>query len=168
MINRILRYSLIFVLLIILQLFLFSNIQFSGYVNPFVYVMFIMLLPFEIPSWLLLIISFLTGMVVDIFTGTPGMHAAATVMAGFSRPFVLRLIAPRDGYEASSEPSLLVYGFRWFFLYSLFIVFNHHFILFYVEVFRLADFFNTFLRVLLSTCFSVIFIMLLEFMRRGK
>jgi rod shape-determining protein MreD len=168
MINRILRYTLIFVLLIFLQLFLFNNIQFSGYVNPFVYIMFIMLLPFEIPSWFLIILSFITGFIMDVFTGTPGMHTAATVLAGFSRPFILRIISPRDGYEAGSEPSLFVYGFRWFFFYTLLMVFIHHLMLFYVEVFRLSDFFNTFLRVLLSTLFSVIFIVLIDYLRRGR
>ena len=168
MINRILRYTLIFILLIFLQLFLFNNIQFSGYVNPYVYIMFIMLLPFEISSWLLLVLSFFTGFAVDLFTGTPGMHTSATVMAGFARPYVLRVISPREGYEASSEPSLFVYGFKWWLLYTLLIVFIHHLFLFYLEVFRLTDFFNTFLRVLLSTVFTVTFILLLDYIRRGK
>jgi rod shape-determining protein MreD len=168
MINRILRYALIFVLLILLQLFLFNNIQFSGYVNPYVYVMFILLLPVEIPSWFLLVISFFTGLTIDLFTGTPGMHTAATVLAGFTRPYVLRIISPREGYETSSDPSMFVYGFKWFLIYTLVIVLIHHTLLFYLEVFRLTDFLNTFLRVLLSSLFSVTFILLLEYMRRGK
>jgi len=168
MINRILRYALIFVLLILLQLFLFNNIQFSGYVNPYVYVMFILLLPTEIPSWFLLVISFFTGLTIDFFTGTPGMHAGATVLAGFSRPYVLRVISPREGYETSSDPSMFVYGFKWFLIYTLVIVLIHHTLLFYLEVFRLTDFLNTFLRVLMSSLFSVTFILLLEYMRRGK
>jgi rod shape-determining protein MreD len=168
MINRILRYAVIFVLLILLQLFLFNNIQFSGYVNPYVYVMVILLLPVEIPSWLLLVISFLTGLTIDLLTGTPGMHTAATVLAGFSRPYVLRIISPREGYETSSDPSMFVYGFKWFLIYTLVIVLIHHTLLFYLEVFRLTDFLNTFLRVLLSSLFSVTFILLLEYMRRGK
>lgn len=168
MINRILRYALIFVLLLLLQLFLFNNIQFSGYVNPYVYILFILLLPVEIPAWLLLIISFFTGLIIDLMTGTPGMHTSATVLAGFARPYVLRLISPREGYETGSGPSMFVYGFKWFLLYTIFIVLIHHFLLFYLEVFRLSDFFNTFLRVLLSSLFSVIFILLLEYIRRGK
>ena len=168
MINRILRYALIFVLLILLQLFLFNNIQFSGYVNPYVYVMFILLLPAEIPSWFLLVISFFTGLTIDFFTGTPGMHAGATVLAGFTRPYVLRVISPREGYETSSDPSMFVYGFKWFLIYTLVIVLIHHTLLFYLEVFRLTDFLNTFLRVLMSSLFSVTFILLLEYMRRGK
>jgi rod shape-determining protein MreD len=168
MINSILRYSLIFFLLIFLQILLFNNIEFSGYVNPYIYIMFILLLPVEIPSWLLLILSFFTGLVIDIFCGSPGMHTSATVLAGFVRPYVLRLISPRDGYEPGTDPSMMIYGFRWFLFYTLIIVFIHHFTLFYLEVFRFTDFFRTFLRVILSSLFSIAFILLLEYARRGK
>src|SRR3989339_664875 len=99
MINSILRFSLIFILLVLLQVLLFNNIQFSGYVNPYIYIIFILLLPVEIPSWLLLILSFCMGMVIDFYSGSPGMHSSASVLAGFVRPFVLRFISPRDGYE---------------------------------------------------------------------
>jgi rod shape-determining protein MreD len=130
--------------------------------------MFILLLPIEIPSWLLLLLSFATGLIVDFFSGSPGMHTSATVLTGFVRPYVLRIVAPRDGYESGSDPSMMIYGFRWFFAYTLFIVLVHHTTLFYLEVFRLADFFRTMLRVLLSTLFSMTFILLIEFYRRGK
>lgn len=168
MINRILRYIAIFVLLLLLQVLLFNNIEFSGYVNPYIYILFILLLPVEIPSWLLLIISFALGLLVDFFTGTPGMHCASTVLAGFVRPYVLRIISPRDGYEPGAGPSMLIYGFRWFLIYASVIVVVHHLALFYLEVFRFADFFRTMLRVLLSSLFSVTFILLLEFFRKGK
>jgi len=168
MINSILRFSLIFVLLILLQVLLFNNIEFSGYINPYVYIMFILLLPFEIPAWLLLVISFFTGLIIDFFCGSPGMHTSASVLAGFVRPYILRLISPRDGYEPGSDPSMLIYGFSWFLIYTVLIVVIHHFVLFYLEVFRFADFFRTLLRVLLSSFFSVSFILLLEYARRGK
>ena len=168
MINRILRFTLIFILLLLLQILLFNNIQFSGYVNPYVYIMFILLLPIEIPSWILLLISFGTGLIIDFFSGTPGIQASATVLAGFVRPYVLRIISPREGYEPGSDPSLSIYGLRWFLIYASIIVLIHHTLLFYVEVFRFIDFFRTLLRVLLSSIFSIIFILLLEFMRKGK
>ena len=168
MINSILRLGLIFISLILLQILLFNNIQFSGYVNPYVYVMFILLLPVEIPSWLLLLLSFTTGMIMDFFSGSPGMHSSATVLAGFVRPFVLRVISPRDGYEPGSNPSMLIYGFRWFLIYTLLIVLVHHTTLFYLEVFRFTDFLRTMLRVLLSSLFSITFILLFEYYRRGK
>jgi len=168
MINSILRFSLIFILLILLQVLLFNNIQFSGYVNPYVYIMFILLLPMEIPSWLLLILSFATGLTIDLFSGSLGMHSSATVLAGFIRPYVLRIISPRDGYEPNSDPSMVTYGFTWFLTYTFLIVLVHHTALFYLEVFRFADFFRTMLRVILSTLFSVTFILLIELYRRGK
>jgi rod shape-determining protein MreD len=168
MINKILRFALFFVLLLLLQVLLFDNIQFSGYVNPYIYLMFILLLPVEIPSWLLLLLSFLTGMIMDSFSGSPGMHSFATVLAGFVRPAILRVISPRDGYEPGSNPSMEVYGFSWFLTYTVLIVLIHHTALFYIEVFRFADFFRTLSRVLLSSLFSIAFILLLEYYRRGK
>lgn len=147
---------------------LFNNIQFSGYINPYIYIMFILLLPVEIPSWLLLLLSFGTGIVVDLFSGSPGMHSSATVLAGFLRPTILRIVSPRDGYEARSELSMLNYGFRWFLTYTVLMVLIHHTVLFYLEVFRFADFFRTMLRVILSSIFTVTFIVLIEFYRRGK
>ena len=168
MINSIIRYTIIFIILILLQLLLFNNIQFSGFINPYVYIMFILLLPVEISPWLLLIISFFTGLTIDFFIGTPGLHASATVLSGFLRPYVLRLISPRDGYDPGATPSMEIYGFRWFLIYTLFIVLIHHFSLFYLEVFRFTDFLRTFLRVLLSSVFSVTFILLAEYYRRGR
>ena len=168
MINSFLRLSVIFVLLILLQVLLFNNIEFSGYINPYIYIMFILLLPVEISSGLLLLISFFTGLVMDFFCGSPGMHTSATVLTGFVRPYVLRLISPRDGYEAGSNPSMIIYGFRWFLLYTLIIVLIHHMVLFYLEVFRFTDFFRTLLRVILSSFFSITFILLLEYARRSK
>jgi rod shape-determining protein MreD len=168
MINSILRFGLIFIILILLQVLLFNNVQFSGYINPYVYILFILLLPVEIPSWILLFLSFGTGIIVDLFTGSVGMHSSATVLAGFVRPYILRIVSPRDGYEPRSEPSMLGYGFRWFFIYTVLVVLVHHTALFYLEVFRFADFFRTMLRVLLSSIFSVTFIVLIEFYRRGR
>ncbi len=168
MINRILRFTVIFILLLLLQVLLFNNIEFSGYVNPYIYIMFILLLPVEIPSWLLLILSFATGLVIDFFSGTPGMHCASMVLAGFIRPYVLRIISPRDGYEPGADPSMMIYGFRWFLIYASIIIVVHHLALFYLEVFRFADFFRTLFRVFLSSLFSITFILLLEFLRKGK
>lgn len=168
MINSIIKYGLFIIIMVLLQLLLFNNIQFSGYVNPYVYIMILLLLPAEIPAWLLLIVSFLTGFTIDMFSGSPGMHSSATLLAGFSRPYVLRLISPRDGYDSGSGLSMATYGFRWFVIYTVIIVFIHHFALFYLEVFRLSGFFRTLLRVILSSAFSVAFIVLAEFYRKGR
>jgi hypothetical protein len=116
----------------------------------------------------MLLLSFATGMTIDIFSGSPGIHSSATVIAGFIRPYVLKVISPRDGYESESALSMQNYGFRWFVTYTVIIILVHHTALFYLEVFRFTDFFRTFLRVLLSSLFSIIFILLIEFYRRRK
>lgn len=168
MINSILRYGLIIIILILFQVLVLNNIQFSGFVNPYVYIMIVLILPFSLPAWLLMIISFLTGMVIDLFSGSPGMHASATLLAGFSRQYVLRLLSPRDGYESGSDLSMAAYGFRWFFIYASAIVIIHHTTLFYLEVFRFTDFFRTIFRILLSSLFTIGFILLIEYYRKGR
>jgi hypothetical protein len=96
------------------------------------------------------------------------MHTSATVLAGFVRPYVLRIISPKDGYELGLDPSMMIYGFRWFFAYTFIMILVHHTALFYLEVFRLADFFRTMLRVILSSLFSIAFILLIEYYRKGR
>ncbi len=168
MITSVLRYGLVMILLILLQVLIFNNIQFSGYINPYVYIMIILLLPAELPQWGLLVTAFLTGMAIDLFSGSPGMHASATVMAAFVRPYILGLISPRDGYDTGSSLSMANYGIKWFIIYSASVVFIHHLVLFYLEVFRFDEFFRTLLRVILSSFFTLAFIFLLEFFRKGK
>ncbi len=163
MINLLPRNIARFIILITVQLLVFNSIQFSGYINPYIYVLFILLLPFETPKWLLLTTAFLLGFIMDIFSDTPGMHTAATVFMAFLRPYVLSLISPREGYESGTFPSVFYYGVNWFTRYALILIFAHHFVLFYIEIFRFGNFFSTFFRVILSTVMSLIFIVLSQF-----
>ena len=163
MINLVTRNILRMFVLILFQVLVLNNIQVSGYINPYMYVLFILLLPFETPRWLLLISGFAIGISIDLFANTPGMHTSATVFMAFSRPYVLTLLMPHDEYEQSTYPRLYYYGFTWFLKYSLILVFLHHTFLFYVEAFRTTFFFHTMLRVLLSTLFSVFLIILSQF-----
>ena len=93
-----------FMVLVLVQILVLNNIQVSGYIVPHIYILFILLLPFETPRWLLLIAAFALGITVDLFTQTHGMHAAATVFIAFLRPWVLEMSAPRDGYEPGTFP----------------------------------------------------------------
>jgi len=163
MIKLISRNIIRFVVLVLLQILVLNNIQISGYIVPNFYVLFILLMPFETPRWLLLPVAFALGISVDLFTQTPGMHAAATVFMAFLRPWVLEMSAPRDGYEPGSFPRLYYYGFQWFLRYTVILVLSHHFILFYIEVFRFSEFFSTLLRVLVSSFFTVILVMLSQY-----
>lgn len=163
MIKHLGRNIIRFIVLVLVQILVFNNIQFSGYIVPYIYILFILLLPFETPRWLLLLAAFTLGISVDLFTQTPGMHAAASVLMAFLRPWVLEMSAPRDGYEPGTYPRLYYYGFQWFLRYTVILVLAHHLVLFYVEVFRFSEFFSTLLRVLLSSLFSIILIILSQY-----
>ena len=152
-----------FLFLVFIQVLIFNNIQISGLINPYVYVIFILLLPFETPKWALLGLAFLLGISVDLFANTPGMHSTATVLMAFLRPYVLSIIAPRDGYETGTFPRLYYYGFFWFLKYAAILVTIHHLTLFYLEIFRLSDFFITFFRSVISSAFSITFIVLSQY-----
>ncbi len=152
-----------FLVVILFQVLVLDNIQMGGYLNPYFYVLFIILMPFETPRWFMLITAFILGLSVDLFTNTLGMHAAATVFMALLRPWILNIFAPRDGYEPDTFPRIFFYGFNWFLRYSLVMVFFHHLALFYIEVFHFQDFLSTFLRVILSTLVTTSTIILSQY-----
>lgn len=158
------RNILRFIVLVLLQVWVLNNIQFSGFVNPYMYVLFILLLPFETPGWMVLILSFFLGVTVDMFTDTIGMHASASVFMGFLRSYVLQSISPRDGYETGTFPRVYYYGFVWFLKYSILLVFLHHLFLFSIEVFNFKTYHLVLLRTILSTIFSSILILLSQYL----
>lgn len=153
-----------FVILIFLQIFILENINLRGYINPYLYVYFILLLPFETAGWLLLTSSFLLGFTIDTFIGTFGIHTASSVLMAFSRPLVIKAIPSRKDFEPGMKPSISHLGFLWFFTYSLILIFIHHLALFYIEVFRFTDFFNTFLRVILSSIFTLFLVIIAQYL----
>ncbi len=159
MIRLVRRYLVLFIVLILLQVLILNNIQFSGYINPYLYILFILVLPFEIPGWLILFVGFIVGFTVDIFSNTPGLHASATVFVSFVRPFILSYFSPHDGYETGTFPTLRYYGAAWFIKYTILMILAHHIFLFYAEVFSFDNFFRTLSRALSSTLFTFILIM---------
>lgn len=162
--NRLLLINIMrFLLLIPLQVLILDNINLGGHINPYLYVFFILLLPFEIPGWLLLIASFSIGLMVDVFSGTPGMHAAASTFMAFLRPMVIRSVGTNKEFETGMQPSIRDMGFQWFLTYSSILVFLHHLFLFLVEIFRFTRFFDTLQRAFLSTIFTIILIVISQF-----
>ena len=169
MLNNLLKYGLYFFVLVLVQVLVLNNVQFSGFINPYIYILFILVLPFETPGWLLLISAFALGFTIDIFPqgiagggGTLGVHTAATVLAAFIRPTVLKWINARGEYESGTLPSARDYGIIWYLLYALIITGIHHFVLFYLEDFSLRYFFNTFARFTFSLIFTLILIFIWE------
>ena len=153
-----------FVFLILFQVLILNNIQFNGYINPYFYIYFILLLPFETPRWLLLLSAFLLGISLDAFTNTFGLNASACVLMAFVRPFVITTISTGTEFMIGHSPSLKNQGVKWFAYYSIILVLVHHFALFSLEIFRFTEFFQTLLRVLLSSLFTLIIVFIAEYL----
>ncbi|PIF06245.1 MAG: rod shape-determining protein MreD [Draconibacterium sp.] len=160
---REIKYAIMLISLVLAQVLIFNQIQFSGYINPYVYILFILLLPLSSPPYATMILAFVLGFIVDVFSNSLGVHAAASVFIAAIRPFLVRVISIRDE-DKSDYPGLQQYGFRWFLGYTSLMVFLHHLILFYVEVFSFNHFFLTLGRVLFSSLFSIFIIVLSQFL----
>lgn len=155
--------TLRFILLVAMQVFLLKN---TGYYNlsvPFLYILFILLLPFNIPNGLLFLFAFVTGLTIDIFYDTLGLHALACSVMAFVRIVFISITVQRDGFDNEPEPRLGIMGFRWFLFYALILAFFHHLILFSFEAFRISEFGYTIVRVLLSALLSTFLILVTEF-----
>jgi rod shape-determining protein MreD len=159
-----------FIVLIFIQVFLLKNITLYNLSIPYLYILFILLLPFEIPNILLFIFSFALGLTIDAFYNTPGLHAAACTLLAFVRILFISITVQKEGFDNDPEPTLSIMGFRWFFTYALVLTLFHHFFLFNLEVFRLSEIQYTFTRFILSSVFTV-FLMLVSgllFFRRKE
>ena len=147
--------------MVFMQVFLFRNITLYNLSTPYLYILFILLLPFETPNVLLFALSFLLGLTIDAFYDTPGLHAASCVLLAFVRILFIGITVQKDGFDNEPEPTLSVMGLRWFFTYALILTLAHHFFLFNLEVFRLSEIPYTLSRFVLSSIFTV-FLMLLS------
>jgi len=163
MIRIISKYVFMFISMVLVQVLIFNQVQFSGFFNPYVYLLFIILLPLSAPRYLVLILAFLLGLIIDVFSNSLGVHSAATVFAAYARPLVIRVISNRED-DKSDYPGLHQNKLIWFVNYVLIMVLLHHTILFYLEVYTFTNFFNTFYRVILSSLFSIIIIVLSQFL----
>lgn len=137
--------------LILLQALVIDHMDIAnGWVTPYLYVLFLLMLPFDTPPWGLLVIGFVTGSIMDLFSGTPGLHTSACTVMCFGRVHVMRLVAPRDGYEFGKRPTVAQMGLAWFLTYAGLLILLHHLWLFFFEIYRFDRFFSTLLRALLS------------------
>ena len=156
------KYIVWFIVLVVFQLLVLNNIQFSGYINPYLYIYLILILPFETPFIALFTVAFFLGFAIDIGNNTLGINAAATVFAASLRPFIINIFSPRTGYNTETYPRASYYGINWFVKYASLLVFMHHLFLFFVESFSFNNFFHTLLKVILSFIFTIILIIITE------
>ncbi|MFO7723735.1 MAG: rod shape-determining protein MreD, partial [Bacteroidales bacterium] len=58
-----------FLALVATQLLVMNKVQFNGYLNPYIYILFILLLPLKTPQSLMVVAGFLMGIVIDFYSG---------------------------------------------------------------------------------------------------
>ena len=160
--SQVIKYGLMFIGLIFTQVLILNHIQFSGYVNPYIYLLFVLLLPLSTPKYLVLLLAFFIGLTVDIFSNSLGIHSFASVFAAFFRPYVIRLITAREE-DKDDYPGLKQNKFQWFISYVTIMVLIHHFVLFYIEIFTFSNFLLTLTRTLVSSLFSIFVIVLSQY-----
>ncbi len=138
----------------------------------FFYLGFLLFLPLRTSVVVQLLLAFGMGLTMDIFYDTGGLHAAAAVLLGFLRPWVLRLLTPRDGYDSADSVNVHQMGWQWFGVYLTLLVLLHHAAFFLLELGSFRHFGITLSKMLVSalfTGFALLIVQLLFFpVRRGR
>ena len=162
MTRDLISYFIRFSLLIIVQIFLLNNVQFSGLLNPYLYVYFLIVLPVDFSPNIGLLVAFAMGIIIDMFSQTMGMHTISAVFLAYARPYILRYMAPRNGYEFSRNISIKQMGWLWFLTFSGLMVFLHHFVLFFIESFRMSGLGYTMLKAVGSSLLTLTLIIIVQ------
>ncbi|MCE1156066.1 MAG: rod shape-determining protein MreD [Bacteroidales bacterium] len=156
-----------FILLILIQVFVLNNIRFSGFINPYIYILFILLLPVRFPRWISLILGFALGLIIDSFTNTPGVHAFATVLIAYLRnPVINAFISVEEG--ANPVPGLHSFGVSAFVKYLISLVVIHHTAFYFLEVFSFHDAGITLMRIVLNSFVTITILLGIQSFKKGK
>jgi len=146
-----------FITLVLLQVLLLNHINFLGYVNPYLYILFIIIFPLDGNRSLLIFLSFLLGLSIDLFGDSGGVHAAASVFIAYLRSPILKF-----SFGVSYEYNMIRINKAPLIeqlTYISLMVLVHHLVLFTLEIFSLSHI----LLLVKSTLFSGIFSVLLIF-----
>ncbi|WP_339887591.1 rod shape-determining protein MreD [uncultured Flavobacterium sp.] len=143
-----------FIVLIALQVLVFNNIKLFGYLDPFPYVLFIILYPVNSNRSLFLLMSFLLGLTLDMFGDTGGIHATACLILAYIRPSIFKFsFGLSYEYQTIKIAEKISYDRISFIVISVFI---HHFLIYMLELLRFGLILDIFLRTLLNTIFTTI------------
>jgi rod shape-determining protein MreD len=144
-----------FIVLVLAQALVLNNINFMGYINPYIYILFIILFPVKNNRMLFIFLSFLLGLCVDLFLDSGGVHAAACVTVAYIRTLVLKFSFGMIYEHQTIKFNNTEFGQR--LGYFAILIFIHHLLLFSLETFNTSKI----LLILTKTLFSGIFTLLL-------
>ncbi len=153
-----------FFVYVLVQVMLLKSLVLFDSAFCFLYVAFILLLPFELSVTLTILVGFIVGFTVDIFYSSMGIHAFATVLMSYLRNYWLSVITPQGGYDVGNSPTIATNGVQWFLVYTIPLVFIHHFVLFFLEASGFDMFWFTMLKIMGSLLFTMTVIVFLQFL----
>ena len=155
--NEIFLNTIRFILLVLTQVLLLNHIDFLGFINPYIYILFIIIFPFTGNKSLLIFLSFLLGLSIDFFEDSGGIHAAASVFIAFIRPVILKY-----SFGVSYEYNTIKISNTDFIkqlIYVSSMILFHHIILFSLEIFNVDHVILFIKSTLFSSIFSIIIIL---------
>lgn len=153
-----------FFIYVLIQSLAFQNVVLFNMAFCFIYVAFLLCLPIDIGILSALLIGFLTGLSVDIFYDSLGMHAAASVILMYLRNRWLNVITPQGGYDNGAMPTIALNGWQWMLGYVVPLVFIHHLVLFFVEASAFNLFWFVLGKVMMSTFFTTLVIFITQYL----
>jgi len=155
--NYIFKYSILLVILVLIQVLICNNMYLFGYINPLIYILFVFVYPIKENKNSLLLFSFILGLLIDFFSNSGGSNTAAIVFIAYFRLSFLKLIQNNIEFDyllfnikKLNFPQMIVYVFS--------LTFLHHLILFYLEYYTLKTFGSILLNVLYTSVFSSVLI----------
>jgi len=158
--NNLIKYSLLFISLVLLQVLVLNQIFFLGYATPFLYIYFLIKLPVGINRNIVVLLGFLLGLIIDMFCNTLGLNAAAATFAAFLRLSVQKLFFEREDFE-HIEPKLSSLGGS-FIKYVIAMILIHHTALIAIESFSYSDIETMLIRIVLSSALTFILVFAFE------
>lgn len=148
-----------FILLLAAQVVIFNNINFGGYINPYPYILFIILYPVNGNRSGLLVASFFLGIIMDMFCNSGGVHAASCLVLAYYRPYIFKFSFGLSYEYQTVRLNDILTPERFSFI--LIAVAIHHLTLFVLEVFRFTFLWDVVVRTIFSTIFSILMCIIL-------
>ena len=154
--KQIIKYIVQLPVYLLVQIYILNEILFASYINPYLYLIILIIMPYKIPKWFLLFYAFIIGFLLDLFSGNLGMHSTACLILVLIKSPVSKITIPHNIIEENDELIMQKIGAKSFILFSSILVFIHHTILFILEHATLD--FQIFIKILASTIITTMII----------
>lgn len=141
---------LLFLTMVFLQI-ICNRICLFNIAVPFVFIYFIIRLPLTLSVNWVLTLSFLIGLVVDVFSNTYGMNAMACTIIAVLRKPILGLYYSREDEMSVPIPSIRTLGVGNYLKYMVTITLLFCLCIYVIQLFTFQNFLLTFLRIIGST-----------------